>query len=329
MIVLCALVLFSVFILALSIGRYSINFVTVIKVIVSRIIPIQSDWDKMTEAVIFSLRFPRSLAAVLIGSAMALSGATYQSIFLNPMVSPDLLGVTSGASVGAAIAILFDATGAVIELSAFICGVLTVFITTTISRLLHNEKATILVLSGVIVSSFMSSIMSILKYVADTDTKLAEITYWMMGSFASITLSDILLALPFFIIPSALILIMSFRLNVMALGEGEAKSLGLDTVKTRNIFIASSTLLTAASVCLAGTIGWVGLVIPHVSRLIVGADNRKVLPLSMLLGSAFMLFVDILSRSITSSELKLGILTGIIGAPFFFFIIFRQNRSIE
>lgn len=324
-----AVVLIIIFVSALSVGRYRIDFLTVIKVLFSRLLPIERNWDRMTEAVIFTLRLPRSLSAVVIGSAMALSGACYQSIFRNPMVSPDLLGVTSGSCVGAAVAILLDGTGFAVELSAFLTGVLTVFITTTIARLLHNEKATILVLSGVIVSSFMSSLMSILKYVADTDTKLAEITYWTMGSFASITMSDILMALPFLVLPSIVILSMSFRLNVLSLGDGEAQSLGVDLGRTRGAFIICSTLLTAASVCLAGTIGWVGLVIPHVSRLITGADNKRMLPLSMLLGSSFMLVIDILSRTITAAELKLGILTGIIGAPFFFFILFRQNRKVS
>jgi iron complex transport system permease protein len=325
---LAAIALVIVLIAALSVGRYAVSFSVTIRVLLSKLFPIAQTWDNKTDAVIMILRLPRSVAAILIGSALALSGACYQSIFKNPMVSPDLLGVSSGACVGAAIAILMGFGSLYIQLFAFLGGIGTVFLTTLIPRLIRNESTTILVLSGVIMSSLMSSVMSIIKSLADTDTQLAEITYWMMGSLASVQFSDIIPVLPTLIIPTVVILIMRFRLNVMSLGDREAKTLGINLQRTRNLFVICATLLTASCVCLAGTIGWIGLVIPHISRLIVGADNKKMLPVAMLFGSTFMLLIDILCRTLSSAELKIGILTGIVGAPFFFFILLKQNKTI-
>lgn len=215
-----------------------------------------------------------------------------------------------------------------IQLCAFLGGLLAVGITVSIPRLMRNESTTILILSGVVVSSLMSSIMSIIKFVADTDTKLAEITYWTMGSFATVAMMDILPVLPTILIPMVIILLMRYRLNVLSLGDQEARSLGINLQRTRGAFILCSTLLTASCVCLAGTIGWVGLVIPHTARMIVGADNKRMLPAAMLFGSLFMVIIDILCRNITSAELKIGILTGIIGAPFFILILIKQNRNL-
>lgn len=326
--ILASLLLIGVTIVALSVGRYSVSFIETIKILLGEVLPMEQIVDSKSSAVILTLRLPRSVAALLIGGALALSGSCYQSIFKNPMVSPDLLGVSSGACVGAALAILLDLGNFYIQLFAFSFGIITVLLTTTIPRLIHNESTTILVLSGVIMSSLMSSFMSILKYLADTDTKLAEITYWTMGSLASISFSDILLVLPTILIPAVIILVMRYRLNVLSLGDREAQTLGIDLRHTRGIFVICATLLTASCVCLAGTIGWVGLVIPHIARLIVGADNKKMLPVAVLFGGTFMLIIDTLCRTLSSAELKIGILTGIVGAPFFFFILIRQHRTM-
>lgn len=325
---LAVVLLIGVLLTALSVGRYAVPFGTTVKILLSRILSMDKTWDNKVEAVIMTLRLPRSTAAILIGGALALSGACYQSIFKNPMVSPDLLGVSAGSCVGAALAILWDLSPFYIQLFAFLCGIGTVFLTTSIPRLIRNESTTILVLSGVILSSLMSSVMSIIKFLADTDTKLAEITYWTMGSLSSIKFSDILLVLPTLTVPAVVILVMRFRLNVMSLGDKEARTLGINLRRTRGVFVICATLLTASCVCLAGSIGWVGLVIPHIARLIVGADNKRMLPVAMLFGGAFMLVIDTLCRTLSSAELKLGILTGIVGAPFFFFILVRQHKTM-
>ncbi len=322
------LLLTAIFLASLAIGRYSISLNDVISIILSKFTPGKQYGENIANAVIFNLRLPRTVAAVLIGGALALSGSTYQSIFKNPMCSPDLLGVSSGACVGAACAILLGMNSGMIQMSAFLCGILTVSLTVAIPKLMRNESTTILILSGVVVGNLMSSIMSIIKFIADTDTQLAEITYWMMGSFASVKFSDILPVLPSLFIPSAIILLMRYRLNVLSLGDNESRSLGINLQKTRGVFIICSTLISASCVCLAGTVGWVGLVIPHMSRMLVGADNKKMLPISVLLGGIFMLIIDILCRTLTAAELKIGILTGIIGAPFFILILIKQNRNL-
>jgi len=316
------------FLLSIAVGRYGISPSDVIKIIISKIFPMSQYGENIENAVIFNLRLPRTVVAILTGSALALSGATYQSIFKNPMCSPDLLGVSSGACVGAASAILLGMGSAMIQLSAFAGGILTVALTVTIPKLMRNKSTTVLILSGIVVGNLMSSVMSIIKFVADTDTQLAEITYWMMGSFAAVKFEDLMPVLPSIVIPMAIIFLMRYRLNVLSLGDNESRSLGINLQKTRGIFIICSTLISASCVCLAGTIGWVGLVIPHTARMLVGSDNKKMLPVAMFLGGVFMLVIDILCRTLTSAELKVGILTGIIGAPFFILILIKQNRNL-
>ena len=317
------------FILSLAMGRYALPFSEAFKIIASNIFSIPKTWSDISESVVMDLRFPRTVAAILVGASLALSGGTYQSIFKNPMCSPDLLGVSSGACVGAAIAILTDGGSLMIQGCAFLGGIIAVALTVTIPKLLRNDSTTILILTGVVVSGMMSSVMSMLKYVADTDTKLAEITYWTMGSFATVTIPELLPVLPSIIIPLGIILLMRYRLNVLSLGDNEARSLGVNLQRTRGIFILCSTLISASCVCLAGTIGWVGLIIPHTSRMLVGSDNQKMLPVSMLFGAVFMLIIDIFCRTITTSELRIGILTGLLGTPFFIFILYEQNRKLR
>lgn len=321
--------LLVVFIFALSIGRYYIPFFETIQIVFSNIFPIDKVFDSLQVSVVMDLRLPRSVLAVVVGSALSLSGATYQSIFKNPMVSPDLLGVSAGASVGAAIGILMGSGNLMIQVVAFAGGLIAVLITMTIPRLIRSDSTTVLVLSGIVVGSLFSSILNIIKFVADTDTQLAEITYWIMGSFANTSFSKMLPVLPSIIIPMIIILLMRYRLNVLSLGDSEAKTLGINLSTTRGMFIVCSTLMTAGCVCLSGTVGWVGLVIPHTARMIIGSDNKRMLPIAIIFGGIFMLVIDILSRTITPSELKLGILTGIIGAPFFIFILFKQRRNLR
>jgi iron complex transport system permease protein len=321
--------LFIMIIVSLSVGQYKIPFGTVVKILFSRVFRYAQTWTRIEEAVFFNLRMPRTFAAVIIGAALALAGAAYQSLFKNPMVSPDILGVSAGASVGAAICILISGGSALVQFGAFAGGIAAVVLTMLIPKLIRNNSTMVLVLAGIIVGSLMTSVINIIKFVADTDSKLAEITYWTMGSFANLTMKDIYYVLPALVLPMIIILLTRYRLNVMSLGEVEAKALGLNVKRTRGIIILSSTLLTAASVCVAGTIGWVGLVIPHLSRMIIGADNKKMLPIAVLLGAVFMLFIDILCRTITTAELRISILTGIIGAPFYIFILFKQRNGLR
>ncbi|ABN07881.1 transport system permease protein [Methanocorpusculum labreanum Z] len=318
----------GIFFVSLAVGRYNIPIFDTVAILLAQIFPIQPTWTQTMAAVIFNLRLPRTIAAVLIGGGLALSGAAYQSMFKNPLVSPDLLGVSSGACIGASLAILYSLGPVIIQIWAFIGGLVAVSITVAIPRLMHNSSTLMLVLSGVIVGGLMSSIMGIIRYVADADTALAEMVYWAMGSLANVDMIDLYYVAPCMLVAGFILLLFRYRLNVLSLGEDEAKTLGVDVRKVRGVIIVCATLLTASAVCLAGTIGWVGLVIPHLGRMLVGPDNRKLLPVAVVLGAIFMILIDITARSLTSAELPLSIITGLIGAPFYFYLLIRQRMSI-
>lgn len=319
---------------ALCTGRYTIRVRDAVLVLYSGarkmlgLPELAQSWDPMAENVIYTLRLPRVAAAILVGGALSLSGASYQGVFKNPLVSPDLLGVSTGACVGAAIAILLHLNAAGIQTLAFLFGILTVALTVLIPRLMKNDSITMLVLSGVIVGGIMSSLMGVIKYLADPETELADITYWQMGSFAKVTKADVLtIALPI-LAAGALLIAIRWQINLLSLGEQEAKTLGIRIGLTRNVIILCSTLLTACAVCLCGTIGWVGLVVPHLARMLVGPDNIKSIPVSCVLGSIFMLLIDTLARGATTLEIPLSILTGLIGAPFYLYILVKQRMKM-
>lgn len=323
------LLLFAVFLAALTIGRYDITIIDSIKILLSRVVDIEATWSGTMETVIFKLRLPRTLAAILIGAALAVSGAAYQSMFKNPMVSPDLLGVSSGAAIGASLAILWGLSAIYIQLWAFIGGIIAVTITAMIPRLMRNDSIIMLVLAGVIVGGLMSSIMGIIKFVADADTALAQMTYWAMGSVAKVTMPDLYTVGPAIFVAGIMLLSIRYRLNVMSLGESEAKTLGVNVGRTRVLIIVTATLLTASAVCIAGTVGWVGLVIPHLGRMLVGSDNRKMLPVAAIMGAIFMIMIDTTARSLTNAELPISIITGIIGAPFYFYLLIKQRMALK
>ncbi len=323
------LVLVLAGILSLCVGRYWVPFPDVVKVLLSRVFPVSGNWDANTESVVMTLRLPRVAAAVLVGGSLALSGAVYQGVFQNPLVAPDLLGVSSGACIGAALAILFSVGTFGVQAGAFIEGIIAVMITTAIPRIIKNNSNMMLVLAGIIVTGLMNSIMGIIKYIADPETQLAEITYWQMGSIAKVLPNSLLMICPAVIISTVVLMAMRWRINVLSLGETEAKSLGITIKTTRMIVIVCATLLTACSVCICGTIGWVGLVVPHLGRLLVGPDNMKLLPVSFVIGGIFLLVVDTIARTLTSAELPLSILTGLIGAPFYFYLLKKQRMNLS
>ncbi len=323
------LVAVVVSLVSICVGRYDMSIGDVVRILLSKVLPLEKTWDSTMENVVFKLRLPRIIAAFMVGSALSISGATYQGMFKNPLVSPDLLGVSSGACVGAALAILAHLGTIGIQIGAFLGGVLAVSITITIPKLMKNKSSIMLVLAGVIVGGFMSSIMGLLKYVADPETELAEITYWQLGSLAKVAKGSIISVAPAIIIAGAILIAMRWRLNILSLGENEARSLGTNVSLTRGIAIVCSTILTACSVCISGTIGWVGLVVPHLGRMLVGPDNTKMLPVTLLLGGAFLVLVDTLARTLTGAELPLSILTGLIGAPFYFWLLVKQRVNIQ
>lgn len=321
------LVLFvGIFLLSFSLGRYPIDPITLIKILFSRIITIDKTWTDIMETVVFEIRLPRILGAVLVGAALSVSGVVYQSMFKNPLVSPDILGVSAGSAFGAALAIFLSFSSLGIQLSAFAFGLAGVALVYLISLRVKGDPITSLVIMGILVGSIFSSLTSLIKYLADSESKLPAITFWLMGSLSGVnfrSLSKVLLPMAVAFIP---LYLLRWRLNVLSLSEEEAKSLGLDTAKLRTLVIVCSSLLTASAVSISGVIGWIGLVIPHIARMLIGSDHKQLLPASMLLGASYLLLVDNISRALTTVELPLGILTALIGAPFFIFLMMQKER---
>jgi len=317
----------AVFIVSFFIGRYSVSlagFFDELKLIRSGN---WSQYDIPNITVMVNIRLPRVIAASIIGAALSTAGAAYQGMFRNPMVSPDILGASTGAGFGAALAILLYFGYVGITLSAFIFGLSAVFLAYIVSRLSRLDGTLSLVLAGVMISSLFSAGTSLIKLVADTDNQLPAITYWLMGSLAAIKLSD----LPICVIPIVVgfvpLFLLKWRINILTTGDEEARSLGIDTKRLRFIVIVCATLMTAASVAVSGMIGWVGLVIPHFCRLIFGYDYRRLIPAAALMGASFLVVVDDFARIVATSEIPLGILTSIIGAPVFIWLILSGGHE--
>ena len=273
-----------------------------------------------TEAVVvLRLRLPRALAAAFCGAALAASGAAFQGVFRNPLVNSGILGVSNGAGLGACIAIVFLGGGWIYPLS-FLFAISAVLLAWWAGRIGGGTSTVSLILGGVIVSSFFGALISILKCIADPYTQLPSITFWFMGSFADINYTHFLAFIPI-TIGLVLIYLSRWRINALSMGSREAMSLGVDVRLYNLMIIGGATLATSAAVCISGAIGWVGLVIPHISRMIVGNDNRRLIPVSISLGACFLVIMDILARSLTGSEIPIGILCSLVGAPFFVYLL--------
>ena len=277
-------------------GRYPISPIDVIKTILCPIFP-QLQVSQTITTIVFEIRLPRIIAAIVVGAALAIAGAAFQSIFQNPLVSSDLLGVSNGAGFGAALAILISGTNLVTQVLAFFFGMISVSITYLISRAYKAGGILVLVLSGVAISAFFSALISGIKFIADPDDKLPEIVYWLMGSLASVNLDKLLMIIVPLIIGFAILLLLRWQMNILAMGDEEAQSLGLNPSKVRLLIIIACTLLTSAAVSISGIIGWIGLIIPHVARILVGPNNKILIPASLSLGASFLLFVDNISRA--------------------------------
>lgn len=323
--ILLALLFVFIFLISFTMGRYSIKVSDVLYAFYTSLTGHSNNVSTTISTIIFNVRLPRILAASLIGASLSLAGATYQGLFRNPMVSSDILGASAGASFGAAIALLLSLNLIAVQLSAFVFGILAVAMVFFISKLISNNNSMTLalVLIGLVISSLFQSFVSIIKYVADPDSKLPAITFWLMGGLSNITFKDLLIILPPFIIGTIPILMLRWRLNALTFGEEEAKSLGINTEGIRIVLIVCSTILTTSSVSIGGVIGWVGLVIPHIARMIVGSNYNKLLPCSILIGAGYLLIIDDLARSMFSMEIPIGILTALIGAPFFIIILLK------
>lgn len=309
--------------LALSVGRFYIPPTKVINTL------LLNAPHSVESNIIFNLRLPRILAAILVGAALAVAGTTFQGLFRNPLVSPDLLGVSGGACVGASVAILLGFGAFGIQGLAFAGGLTAVLLTMSLPGLIRHDSMLILVLSGIIVGGFMLACLGLIKYIADPETQLADIVYWQLGSLAKSDYHNLLTFSPMTLLTLSLLFIMRWRINLLSLGEREAKLSGSNVRPERNLMILCSTLLTACAVCLSGTIGWIGLVIPHVARLLIGDNNLRTLPLAALIGAIFLLLIDTLARNLYVQEIPLGILTGFLGAPFFAWVLIKHGEHSD
>jgi iron complex transport system permease protein len=274
-------------------------------------------WPQAMQTVVMQVRLPRVLAALMIGAGLSVSGAAFQGVFRNPLVSPFILGVASGAGFGAALAILLANSTWLVQASAVGFGVLAVALAYGLSRFYRAGHTLVLVLCGVIVGTFFSSLIALVKYLADPYDKLPVIVYWLMGSLATVSQSDLFQAAVPMLLGMAALWMVRWKLNLLALGDEEASSLGVEVGPLKLWVVASATLITACAVSISGIIGWVGLVIPHLARMIYGPDYRRLIPASLSLGGCYLLLVDDLARNLSGGEIPLGILTATIGAPVF------------
>ena len=283
-------VLVVVFFLALLMGRYSVSPEAFWTVITGG-----NPANAIDKSVILTLRLPRTIVALLVGVALSLSGLVYQETFQNKLVSPDFLGVSTGAGFGATIAIVLGCTGLMISFTAFLFGILTMLITVFIAKMFRSQSQTTLLLSGIIVGGFMSAGISFIKFMADTDKQLGEIVYWLLGTFSKATMKDVWILLPIVVICAGVLYLIRWRINIVALGRSEATTIGLNYSFYRGLIVVISTLLTAAAVAYSGIVGWIGLIIPHLVRLLVGRDAKKTIPLTIIFGATFTIICDILS----------------------------------
>ncbi len=284
--------------------------------------------NSMEKSVFYYIRLPRILLVMGVGAALSIAGASYQSTFRNPLVSPDILGVSAGASFGAALGMIlsFESLSSIYIL-AFVFGIIAVFMTYFISKLGKTNMIMMMVLSGIVVSSLFNAFISILKYMADPYEKLPGIVFWLMGGFNRTGWDELVFAAPFIVLGIIVLLLIRYYLNVMSMGEEEAISMGINVKLVRTVMILFSTLMVSASVATVGQVSWVGLVVPHISRFIVGADHRYMVPASGLLGASFLLLMDDIARSLTGAEIPISIITALLGAPFFAYLLISQKNS--
>jgi len=326
-----AALLAALLLVSLTLGRYGIPVGQLLQIFFGKLTGAEPTWPATVERVLFSVRLPRILCAMMVGAALSGSGAAYQGIFKNPMVSPDILGASAGAGFGAALAILNNFNLLGIELTSFAFGLTAVLLTCGLSRSIGRRMnaVLVLVLTGMVVQSLFSAFTSVIKYEADPNNKLPEITFWLMGGLTSSTQTQVkMMLLPFFGGLTVLMLL-RWKINILSFGEEEARALGVDTTRVRSALILSATLLTSASIAISGMIGWVGLIIPHLARLLVGPNYKTLIPASILLGASFLLGVDDIARTVMATEIPLGILTSIIGAPFFLYLLFQGRSTWE
>lgn len=317
--------LLALFLLSFYVGRYGVDVWTTCKILLSRIFPINETWDANMTTAVIQVRLPRILMACLVGCCLSAAGAAYQGVFQNPMASPDILGASAGGAFGAALGILLGFGSFGVTVSAFFWSLTTVALVYLVGQRAPGKRILNLVLAGMVISSLLSAGTSYIKLVADPTNQLPEITYWLMGSLSGMRLATVWKILPAMLLGLVPLVLLRWKINLLTLGDDEARTVGVHVTRLRLAVVLCATLITAASISVAGMIGWVGLVIPHFCRKLVGSNFKVLLPASMLTGAAFLLLVDDVSRTMSATEIPIGILTACIGAPFFLWLMLRKG----
>jgi iron complex transport system permease protein len=327
MLLLLAALLVAVTVVASGIGPYHLAPPAVLRTILDRLF---GSGDPGTAGtVLFNIRLPRVVAAGFVGAALAAAGAAYQSLFRNPLVSPDILGVSTGAGLGAVIGILLGLPVVMIQLLGFGGGLVAVLVVVSLARALRGSgDVLVLVLAGIVVGALAGAAISLVKVLADPYDQLPAITFWLLGSLAGVKSADVAATVPVVLLGLAPLVLLRWRIGVLSLGDDEARALGVDVGRLRAVVIAAATLITACVVAISGVIGWVGLMVPHMARLLVGPRFDRLLPASILLGAAFMIGIDTLARSGARIEIPLGVLTAVIGGPIFVWLLAHNRRRL-
>lgn len=314
-------------IVCIGVGRYSLTIGESLSVLVQGLSGRAGDVSPQSYSVIMNIRLPRVLLALICGSGLAIAGASLQAMLGNPMVSPDTLGVASGACFGAALALLFDGNIVVVQLSSVGFGIAAICITYGVSRGAGGRNIIMLVLSGLVVSALFQAFVSLVKYVADVDDQLPAITYWLMGSLTNITYKGLVMGGIPILLSTAVLFALRWKCNILTFGDDEARSMGVNVRAMRGVIVLASTVITASCVSMCGQVGWVGLLVPHVCRMLFCSDNAKVIPACVSLGAVFLLLIDTVARSATAAEIPISILTATMGAPFFIMLLKRTGGS--
>ncbi len=315
--------LLALFLLSFVVGRYGVPLGQVVRILLSGVLPLEQTWTDNMAIAVLNVRLPRILLACLVGCGLSAAGTGYQTVFQNPMAAPDILGASSGACFGAALAIMTGQGAVMITVFAFLASLLSVALVYLVGNHTRGNRVVNLLLAGIMVGSLFSACTSYIKLVADPTNQLPQITYWLMGSLSGTRMGTVRFAAVCMAVGLVPLLLLRWRMNLLTLSPDEARAMGVHTDRLRLAVILSSTVLTAAAVSVSGMIGWVGLVIPHLSRRIVGSDCRRLMPMACLFGAAFLLLVDNMARCLTATEIPIGILTAFVGAPFFIYLMVR------
>ena len=315
--------LVALFLLSFVVGRYGVPLGQVVRILLSGVLPLEQTWTDNMAIAVLNVRLPRILLACLVGCGLSAAGTGYQTVFQHPMAAPDILGASSGACFGAALAILAGEGAVMITVFAFLASLLSVALVYLVGNHTRGNRVVNLLLAGIMVGSLFSACTSYIKLVADPTNQLPQITYWLMGSLSGTRMGTVKFAAVCMAVGLVPLLLLRWRMNLLTLSPDEARAMGVHTDRLRLAVILSSTVLTAAAVSVSGMIGWVGLVIPHLSRRIVGSDCRRLMPMACLFGAAFLLLVDNMARCLTATEIPIGILTAFVGAPFFIYLMVK------